>query len=321
MSRTTPSPPLAQPGSADDGSTPVRRMISLPSMQTIPPATGAPPPPGEPASEYGRYPPTSSPGAAGHRQSVYTSYSAEDDSQPRMLPPISRISPKESLTFFPPLSEISRGSPEDAAVAAEQSFKKRRLTPPMGSNIQHQHQQQQRGDISRSRTSPTVSLPPPSALLDLRKDDRYYGGGHHYPPLPPTTGARAYDERSMVIATTTQHPLPHHAAAAATPLPAPPQVPRPQPPITTSTTTTFVGPTRVQTQHTAIGRRKKRDTKPPNVNDVRTFVQVEKDENGNYRLPVEIDSWTVLNLGTVVYDRPAFHNQRYIYPVGYKVKK
>ncbi|KAF7732020.1 hypothetical protein EC973_007125 [Apophysomyces ossiformis] len=24
---------------------------------------------------------------------------------------------------------------------------------------------------------------------------------------------------------------------------------------------------------------------------------------------------------TVVYDRPAFHNQRYIYPVGYKVKK
>lgn len=77
----------------------------------------------------------------------------------------------------------------------------------------------------------------------------------------------------------------------------------------------------MQTQHTAIGRRKKRDTKPPNVNDVRTFVQVEKDEHGNYRLPVEIDSWTVLNLGTVVYDRPAFHNQRYIYPVGYKVKK
>ncbi|ORY95004.1 F/Y-rich N-terminus-domain-containing protein [Syncephalastrum racemosum] len=79
--------------------------------------------------------------------------------------------------------------------------------------------------------------------------------------------------------------------------------------------------TRIPTQHTAIGRRKKRDTKPPNVNDIRTFVQVEKDEHGNYRLPVEIDSWTVLNLGYVVYDRPAFHNQRYIYPVGYKVKK
>lgn len=67
-------------------------------------------------------------------------------------------------------------------------------------------------------------------------------------------------------------------------------------------------------------RRKKRDTKPPN-NDVRSVVDVAKDENGHYILPVEVDSWTVYDLGKVVWDRPAFHNQRYIYPVGYRVKK
>ncbi|CAO3649740.1 unnamed protein product [Cunninghamella blakesleeana] len=68
-------------------------------------------------------------------------------------------------------------------------------------------------------------------------------------------------------------------------------------------------------------RRKKRDTKPPNANDVRPYVQVEKGLNGKYILPVEVDSWTVISLGDVVWDREAFHNQRYIYPVGYCVKK
>ncbi|KAI9283155.1 F/Y-rich N-terminus-domain-containing protein [Sporodiniella umbellata] len=68
-------------------------------------------------------------------------------------------------------------------------------------------------------------------------------------------------------------------------------------------------------------RRKKRDTKPPNAADVRLFIQVEKSGEGHYLLPAEVDSWTVLDLGTVVWDRAAFHNQRYIYPVGYRVKK
>ncbi|KAI8344481.1 hypothetical protein BC941DRAFT_408753 [Chlamydoabsidia padenii] len=68
-------------------------------------------------------------------------------------------------------------------------------------------------------------------------------------------------------------------------------------------------------------RRKKRDTKPPNAGDVRPFIEVERDCNGRYILPVEVDSWTVLDLGTVVWDRVAFHNQRYLYPVGYCVKK
>ncbi|KAH8557103.1 F/Y rich C-terminus-domain-containing protein, partial [Umbelopsis sp. PMI_123] len=67
-------------------------------------------------------------------------------------------------------------------------------------------------------------------------------------------------------------------------------------------------------------RRKKRDTKPPNANELRTIVELEKDDHGNYKLPVEVDSWTVISLGKVIWDKPAFHNQRYIYPVGYVVK-
>lgn len=54
---------------------------------------------------------------------------------------------------------------------------------------------------------------------------------------------------------------------------------------------------------------------------VRTYYEVDRDTCGQYILPVEIDSWTVVDLGTVVYDRPAYHNQRYIYPVGYTVRK
>ncbi|CAO3589640.1 unnamed protein product [Absidia cylindrospora] len=54
---------------------------------------------------------------------------------------------------------------------------------------------------------------------------------------------------------------------------------------------------------------------------VRTYYEVDRDDGGNYILPVEIDSWTVVDLGTVVYDRPAYHNQRYVYPVNYTVRK
>ncbi|OBZ85029.1 hypothetical protein A0J61_06921 [Choanephora cucurbitarum] len=54
---------------------------------------------------------------------------------------------------------------------------------------------------------------------------------------------------------------------------------------------------------------------------VRTYYEVDKDSKGNYILPVEIDSWTVVDLGTVIYDRPAYHNQRYIYPANYTVRK
>ncbi|KAI9314748.1 hypothetical protein BX666DRAFT_1963106 [Dichotomocladium elegans] len=196
----------------------------------------------------------------------------------RLLPPINRRSPEEAVG----------GSSYD-----DQPFKKLRFSPPAstspfnisGSGPPPPPPPTSQGPLPpsapRSRTSPSLSLPPPSALLDMRQHE---------------TPARFYYNTAVTLAETSSSSSVVSAPAA------PANV-------------------RVPTQHTAIGRRKKRDTKPPNVNDVRTFVQVEKDELGNYCLPVEIDSWTVLSLGEVVYDRPAFHNQRYIYPVGYKVKK
>lgn len=54
---------------------------------------------------------------------------------------------------------------------------------------------------------------------------------------------------------------------------------------------------------------------------VRTYYEVDRDNQGSYILPVEIDSWTVVDLGTVIYERPAYHNQRYIYPANYTVRK
>ncbi|RIB11896.1 F/Y rich C-terminus-domain-containing protein [Gigaspora rosea] len=48
---------------------------------------------------------------------------------------------------------------------------------------------------------------------------------------------------------------------------------------------------------------------------------VEQDEHGSYKLPVQIGILTVLSLGTVVYERDTFHNERYIWPVGYAVKR
>ncbi|KAJ1648240.1 hypothetical protein IWQ61_010013 [Dispira simplex] len=54
---------------------------------------------------------------------------------------------------------------------------------------------------------------------------------------------------------------------------------------------------------------------------VRNAYDVPKDEEGSYKLPVSVGSVEVLNLGKVVYDRDAFHTERYIWPVGYKVKR
>ncbi|CAB4486286.1 hypothetical protein RhiirA5_405739 [Rhizophagus irregularis] len=66
---------------------------------------------------------------------------------------------------------------------------------------------------------------------------------------------------------------------------------------------------------------KKRASKRPLNAKTMKVQHVEQDENGNYKLPVQIGILTVLNLGTVVYDRDTFHNERYIWPVGYAVKR
>jgi len=48
---------------------------------------------------------------------------------------------------------------------------------------------------------------------------------------------------------------------------------------------------------------------------------LDKDENGNVKLPVTVGIITIMSIGHVVYDREAFHNDRYIWPVGYKMSR
>lgn len=50
-------------------------------------------------------------------------------------------------------------------------------------------------------------------------------------------------------------------------------------------------------------------------------VEVARDEDGKVILPVQIASLKVIELGTVVHDRPGFHSERYIWPVGYTVER
>lgn len=279
----------------DTCSSQVRRVISLPSM--LPTESLSPP------NESSRY--------------------------PRMLPPIGRLSPEETSSTAtappaPPHSAAAAGPPSSSSPSSydEHTFKKRKLSPPIMDPFRVSSSPSS-AVVARSempphtRTSPSLSLPPPSALLDLRKEDRYYYHQQQQPhhvtttqPLPPAEASSSSSSSLQQQQHHHHHPHHHPYHHHQPPPPPPPHYPHPQ-----------QQHVRMPTQHTAVGRRKKRDTKPPNVNDVRTFVQVEKDDNGNYRLPVEIDSWTVLSLGDVIYDRPAFHNQRYIYPVGYKVKK
>ncbi|ORY07076.1 hypothetical protein K493DRAFT_344176 [Basidiobolus meristosporus CBS 931.73] len=63
-------------------------------------------------------------------------------------------------------------------------------------------------------------------------------------------------------------------------------------------------------------RRKKRSEMKP-----RRVQQLDKDEKGNYVLPVQIGILTVINLGKVEWERDTFHNDRYIWPIGYTVRR
>lgn len=53
----------------------------------------------------------------------------------------------------------------------------------------------------------------------------------------------------------------------------------------------------------------------------RRVQPVERDEHGNVRLPQQIGVLTVISLGKIVYDRDTFHNERYIFPVGFTVQR
>ncbi|KAJ2779174.1 hypothetical protein H4R18_004153 [Coemansia javaensis] len=54
---------------------------------------------------------------------------------------------------------------------------------------------------------------------------------------------------------------------------------------------------------------------------VRSVQPVPRDRSGNYEMPVQVGVLMVIRLGRVVWDRDAFHNERYIWPVGYTVQR
>ncbi|CAO3650758.1 unnamed protein product [Mucor hiemalis] len=53
----------------------------------------------------------------------------------------------------------------------------------------------------------------------------------------------------------------------------------------------------------------------------RRVQPIERDESGNPKLPQQIGVLTVLSLGKIKTDRDTFHNERYIFPVGYTVRR
>ncbi|KAG0196163.1 hypothetical protein BGX28_010501, partial [Mortierella sp. GBA30] len=59
----------------------------------------------------------------------------------------------------------------------------------------------------------------------------------------------------------------------------------------------------------------------PGLAKVRKVQALERDEAGNVKLPVTVGIITIMDIGHVVYDREAFHNDRYIFPVGYKMSR
>ncbi|GJJ69439.1 hypothetical protein EMPS_01785 [Entomortierella parvispora] len=95
-----------------------------------------------------------------------------------------------------------------------------------------------------------------------------------------------------------------------------PAVPREVPPPPVASAITNVG------SATQKPKRIHQSTKlRPNLNKVRKVMVLDKDENGNIKLPVTVGIITVMSIGHVVYDREAFHNDRYIWPVGYKMSR
>ncbi|ORY95902.1 hypothetical protein BCR43DRAFT_405489, partial [Syncephalastrum racemosum] len=51
------------------------------------------------------------------------------------------------------------------------------------------------------------------------------------------------------------------------------------------------------------------------------YAPPECDEDGKPTLPQIIGLYTLVHLGAIVTDRPAFHTDRYIYPIGYTIER
>ncbi|KAF9954489.1 hypothetical protein BGZ72_004566 [Mortierella alpina] len=59
----------------------------------------------------------------------------------------------------------------------------------------------------------------------------------------------------------------------------------------------------------------------PNLSKVRKVQHVERDDEGHIKFPLTVGIITIMDIGYVVFDREAFHNERYIWPVGYKMSR
>ncbi|KAF9978232.1 hypothetical protein BGZ73_003236 [Actinomortierella ambigua] len=88
--------------------------------------------------------------------------------------------------------------------------------------------------------------------------------------------------------------------------------PAPVPSLITNVGSAFQKPKRI---HTSAKQR------ATNMMKVKKVLPLPRDENGNVKLPCTIGILTVMNLGKVIWDREAFHNERYIWPVGYKMSR
>ncbi|KAI8389407.1 F/Y-rich N-terminus-domain-containing protein [Blakeslea trispora] len=72
-------------------------------------------------------------------------------------------------------------------------------------------------------------------------------------------------------------------------------------------------------EHVPAPHKRSRSAKIPVK--TRRVQPIERDADGKPKLPQQIGVLTVHNLGTIVTDRPNFHNERYIFPVGYTVSR
>jgi len=75
-----------------------------------------------------------------------------------------------------------------------------------------------------------------------------------------------------------------------------------------------------QIEDTSSSKRRSR-SKRKRGSSVRRAQHVDTDENGNAILPIRLGVMTLHKLGKVVYDRDSFHNERYIFPVGYTLTR
>lgn len=101
-----------------------------------------------------------------------------------------------------------------------------------------------------------------------------------------------------------------------------PQLPPPQPSSNNNNNNTNRRVISSQQKMTTVASAPPKRSKINRINVKTRRVQpIERDEFGNPKLPQQIGVLTVLNLGKIKTDRDTFHNERYIFPVGYTVRR